>query len=105
MGPISARALTPLLAPAEEPRRAFQRRLVEQGGWGSWVPKNYLQLVSLPSAARLGINFCQISTQTCLTGTTGADDASTTVRVGLHAMDRSYAQFYVNSFKSAPNGA
>ena len=39
-----------------------------------------------------------VDTRECLTATKGPDDRDSTVRPGLHALDRSYGQLFVNAF-------
>ena len=70
---IPAEALTPSLPPNEIRRRALQRQMLSEAGWGAWAPHNYLSLVSLPSAARVSLMFCRISSKTCLTSSIGPD--------------------------------
>ena len=102
--PIPAAALAPALAPLEQRRRALQRPLLEDGGWGAWAPHNYMSLISLPDSARVSLMLCQLSTRSCLTTTRGQDAPKPIVlRAGLHAFDRSFAQYYLNAF-GAPVG-
>ena len=97
--PLSA--LTPTLPRDELRRLALHKSLV--AGWGAWHPRNYLSLVSLPDSSALGLMLCQLSTRECLTASVGPDDRSSTLRPGLHALDRSYGIMFVNAF-SAPTG-
>lgn len=92
--PIPAAALTPGLPPLEQSRRSFQRDLVQ--GWAPWIPKNYMPMVLLPHSARITPAICQLSTGTCLTGSTGADDRNSNVRAGLYAPDR-YEPYWYNT--------
>merc|ERR1740117_1197586 len=101
MQSIPATALSPTLPPLEQRRRDFQRPLI--AGWGAWHPHNYLAFVSLPDSAMLEVMLCKLSTEECLTASIGPDDRASTIRPGLHALDRSYGQMYVNAFK-APTG-
>ena len=61
--PIPAASLSTTLAPLEQRRRALQRPMLEQGGWGGWAPHNYLSLISLPDSARVSLMLCQLSTR------------------------------------------
>eukprot|EP00966_Prymnesium_polylepis_P188131 4360210-Prymnesium_polylepis.1 len=90
---IPQTALTPRTPPLEQRRAQLQRSLVS--GWGAWQPRNYLSLISLPDSARLSLMLCQLSSHACLTASVGPDDKAAIVRPGLHALDRSYAQYYV----------
>ena len=97
--PLSA--LSSTLPRDEQRRRHLHKSLV--AGWGAWHPRNYLSWVSLPDSSAVGLMLCQLSTQECLTASIGPDDRSSSVRPGLHALDRSFGQMFVNAF-SAPTG-
>jgi hypothetical protein len=94
--PIPTDRLTPTLSPAEAQRDALQRGLAS--GWGPWLHDNMLAVVKLPEAATITTQLCQVSTNTCasLARPDGQhqDGSQPDVRVGLHAFDRSYVQFY-----------
>lgn len=84
----------------EQEREKLQRGLAQ--GWGLWLHSSMLALVSLPSAATVTTTFCP-------TGSNNASQCIDTaqpdghkqnaksgyVRVGHHAYDRSYVQYYV----------
>ena len=91
--PIAGSALSPGLPALEQKRRAFQRPLLS--GWATWHPHNYMSFISLPDSAQISLILCQLSTKECLTASVGPDDHSSTLRPGLHAIDRSYAEYSV----------
>ena len=94
--PIDAKRLLPTLPAAEATRDALQRSIAV--GWGPWLHTNMLALVKLPDAAAMTTMLCQKSTGKCaeVARPDGAHQSSgdADVRVGLHAWDRSYVQFY-----------
>lgn len=95
MVPIPTSLLTPSLSGPEQTRRALQRSM--QVGWGMWMHASISDVVLLPEAARMTLAVCRISTGACLQSTTiDKPPKGTTVRVGPHANDRSYAQYYVS---------
>jgi hypothetical protein len=84
----------------EQEREKLQRGLAQ--GWGLWLHSSMLSLVSLPSAATVTTTFCPTgSTNTSECIDTAQPDGhkqnakSGYVRVGHHAYDRSYVQYYV----------
>ena len=98
---IPGSALTAELPPLEHHRRGFQQPIV--AGWATWHPHNYLSFLHLPDASQVSLILCQLSEKLCLTASYGPDDRSNTLRPGLHAIDRSYAEYSVNAF-AAPVG-
>eukprot|EP00750_Incisomonas_marina_P011382 INCI16371.1.p1 GENE.INCI16371.1~~INCI16371.1.p1 ORF type:complete len:914 (-),score=108.51 INCI16371.1:2333-5074(-) len=97
--PIPTRQLSPTLPVPEATRDSMQRSLAS--GWGPWLHNNMLSIVKLPEAASITTELCHIPTGKCLT--VARPDGSTQgqgmpdVRVGLHAFDRSYVQFFFGS--------
>ncbi len=82
----------PGLPPAEAQRVALQRGLAH--GWGLWLHDSMLAAVQLPSAVRLDLHLCTLAAGggNCVLGAVPEDSG---VRVGLHANDRSIAQFFL----------
>jgi len=96
--PIPTALLSPQLPPAEREREALQRGLSR--GWGPWLHANMLALIQLPSAATVTTSFCKAVSDTGCITTAQPDGhkqnaASASVRVGHHAYDRSYVQYYL----------
>jgi hypothetical protein len=84
----------------EQERETLQRGLAQ--GWGLWLHSSMLSLVSLPSAATLTTTFCPTgssNTSECIDSAQPdghkQNAKSGYVRVGHHAYDRSYVQYYV----------
>jgi hypothetical protein len=109
---LPAAALAPDLPAAEQQRDTLQRGLAT--GWGSWLHENMLPLVKLPEAAVLTPAICSKVTGECVDSCIpdGARPFPTSkpggveTRVGLHAHDRSYVQYYFGGGQhtgSAPN--
>ena len=94
---IPGSALTTDLPPLEVRRRAFQQPQIS--GWATWHPHNYLSWVSLPDSSQISLIVCQLSVQDCLTVSYGPDDHTNTLRPGLHAIDRSYAEYCELKYK------
>lgn len=101
LAPIPGSSLTAGLPALEQRRRAFQQPIV--AGWATWHPHNYLSFLHLPDASQVSLILCQLSEKLCLTVSYGPDDRSNTLRPGLHAIDRSYAEYSINAF-SGPVG-
>lgn len=97
--PIPTKQLSPTLPVHEATRDSMQRSLAS--GWGPWLHNNMLSIVKLPEAASITTELCHIPTGNCLT--IARPDGSKQgqgmpdVRVGLHAFDRSYVQFFFGS--------
>eukprot|EP00051_Salpingoeca_urceolata_P014957 m.191191 g.191191 ORF g.191191 m.191191 type:complete len:939 (+) comp18245_c0_seq1:119-2935(+) len=84
----------------EVQRDSLQRSLTR--GWGTWNHNSMLDIVKLPEGAGVTPMLCCKSTGKCIS-TAGADghkqkSSWPEVRVGLHAYDRSYAQFFMGPF-------
>ena len=102
---IPTQALSPALPVVEAKRDALQKALAI--GWGPWMHSNMLDIVKLPDAATISTQLCTV-THKCL-DTAVPDGASprphntpgTATRVGHHAFDRSYVQFYFGSNERA----
>ena len=93
------------LPPHEARRDAVQR--AASRGWGPWLHDNMLAVVQLPAAATVTTKLCQVSTGRCIDG--AAPDGqqhlpgvAPSVRVGHHAVDRSYVQFFVGPVPGVP---
>ena len=102
---VPAAALCPALPPHETRRDAVQR--AASRGWGPWLHDNMLAVVQLPAAATVTTKLCQVSTGRCIDG--AAPDGqqhlpgvAPSVRVGHHAVDRSYVQFFVGPVPGVP---
>jgi hypothetical protein len=98
--PIPSADFTSSLPAEEAQRDALQRSMVT--GWGPWLHANMLALVKLPEAATLTTKICEKSTGKCMASAVpdGArprpgNRPGVATRVGLHAYDRSYVQFFV----------
>ena len=91
--PIPSSVLVPSISEEEQMRSDLQRDLAQ--GWGYWLHQSILSLVLLPDAAALDIILCRISTQQCLEQASIDDSDAYSVRPGLYALDRSFAQYYV----------
>jgi hypothetical protein len=96
---IPTELLGSALPAAEATRDELQKGLAQ--GWGPWMHASMLDLVKLPEAA-------VVTTQLCTSGGEGAQCIQTAqpdghkqnaksayVRVGHHAYDRSYVQYYL----------
>jgi hypothetical protein len=94
--PIPVDRLTPALPAVEAQRDALQRSLAV--GWGPWLHRNMLAIVKLPDAAALTTELCHVPSNRCAAVArpdgVRQDSHLPDVRVGLHAFDRSYVQFY-----------
>ena len=90
-------ALSPALPAAELSRRALQRGAAR--GWGSWLHRDILTLVRLPDSAAVTAQLCHMPSGVCLQEAqidgNGGGWKTPAVRVGSHALDHSYAQFFV----------
>ena len=108
--PIPTTSLYPKLPDYEAMRDRFQRRL-SSSGWGPWIHSNMLSLVLLPDATTITVMICQASnTSNCIESALpdgarpfpSTDDLLASIRVGHHAYDRSYVQFYVGPSPTIP---
>jgi hypothetical protein len=124
--PIPTTLLHPLLKDSEARRDKLQRQLASSG-WGPWLHSNMLSLVLLPDAATITTMICQTQvTTTTNTNTPTSNNTSNNncietafpdgaqrrvphsdqpgpvTRVGHHAYDRSYVQFYVGPSSTLP---
>ena len=85
------------LLPGEIERRELQRGLAR--GWAPWIHHNILDIVKVREGIVVTPTICQHSTGTCIEIAVpdgqhqSASNAN--ARVGLHAPDRSYVQFFV----------
>jgi len=84
----------------EQERETLQRGLAT--GWGPWLHSNMLALVSLPSCGTVTTSICKkgsSATADCIDSAQPdghkQNARSAYVRVGHHAYDRSYVQFFV----------
>lgn len=98
---IPATALGTELPAAEQHRDRLQRGLAN--GWGSWLHENMLPIVKLPEAITIAPALCSKSTRKCLDScvpdgsrpySRKSDPVGVETRVGHHAVDRSYVQYY-----------
>ena len=89
------------LPAAEQHRDKLQRGLAR--GWGSWLHENMLPVVKLPEAVVVAPALCSKSTRRCIEScvpdgtrpySRQTDPVGVETRVGHHAYDRSYVQFY-----------
>ena len=89
------------LPAAEQHRDKLQRGLAR--GWGSWLHENMLPVVKLPEAVVIAPALCSKSTRRCIDScvpdgtrpySRQTDPVGVETRVGHHAYDRSYVQFY-----------
>ena len=93
LAPIPGALLGPPgLPPAEAQRVALQRSLAR--GWGLWLHDSLLAAVQLPSAVRFDLHLCALAAGGGNCALRAIQDDGN-VRVGLHANDRSIAQFYL----------
>ena len=91
----------PALPALEQQRLAMQRSL--RTGWGAYYDMSYTDHVLLPQGARITLALCEIlgggGEGRCLTEARidwpDKGGLQATVRPGLHAYDRSYAQLHV----------
>jgi len=92
--PIPAAALAPALPAAEARRDALQRGLAS--GWGAWLHSSLLPVVLLPEGAAATPRLCHAPSGECINAAVpdGVQKGGPPVRVGLHAPDRSYVQFF-----------
>ena len=88
------------LPPNEQRRRAMQLSLLQ--GWGMFYDMSYTDHVLLPQGARITLALCEVlghGEGRCLTEARidwpDKSGLQATVRPGLHAYDRSYAQLHV----------
>ena len=95
--PIPKSVLSPELPKVEQLRDDMQRSMAR--GWGTWLHDSILDMTKLPQAATLGISICNVESGVCISRAVPGGNAQSNVnahtRVGIHASDRSYAQFYV----------
>lgn len=98
---IPATSLGTELPAAEQHRDRLQRGLAN--GWGNWLHENMLPMVKLPEAIVVAPAVCSKSTKRCLDScvpdgtrpySRKSDPVGVETRVGHHAFDRSYVQFY-----------
>ena len=94
LAPLPTARLTPSISAAEQTRLTLQRAHPSMLGWGAWLHRSILTLVKVPEGIALTPALCRLSTKQCDTATT-IDKGPLGVRVGPHAYDRSYAQYYV----------
>jgi hypothetical protein len=97
-------AFSPALPALEVRRERMQRSLAQ--GWGLWYDMSVLTHVLLPEGAALTVALCELlpaAPARCITQArtdwppddAGPTGSNTSLRLGLHAYDRSYAQLYV----------
>jgi hypothetical protein len=96
--PLPAALLAPALPGPELERRALQRGMM--AGWGGWLHRDILSTVLLPDSAVVTAQVCHLPTGACLSGAqidgNGGDPHMPPVRVGSHALDHGYSQFFVS---------
>ena len=90
--PFPTKWLSPTLPTAESERISLQKGMAV--GWGLWVHSTIMSIAHLPDAATLDIAICDTKSNACLDGTKIEGPAK--VRVGPHAYNRSYIQFFVD---------
>ena len=94
--PLPPAALDAALPPPELARRALQQRAAS--GWGSWLHRDILSVVLLPSSACVTVQLCHLPSGLCLESTqidgNGVQNIPP-VRVGAHTLDHGYSQAYV----------
>jgi hypothetical protein len=86
---IPAENLSPSLPKADEWRIKTQKALTN--GWGSFYSHNLLAVTRLPDQFQIKIGLCQLSSGACEYDTV---DSANSVRLGHHAFDNSYVQYY-----------
>ena len=95
--PLPAAALDATLPAPELARRALQQRAAS--GWGSWLHRDIMSVVLLPSSACVTVQLCHLPTGLCLESTqidgNGAQ-GNLPVRVGAHTIDHGYSQAFVS---------
>lgn len=84
--------LSTAVSEGESERRALQQRLLT--GWNTWLSHNILSIAHLPEGLYINIELCNKGDPVCLIQT--AIEGGAAVRVGPHAIDNSYVQFYVS---------
>ena len=100
---------SPVLPALELRRERMQQTMRE--GWGLWYDMSFLTHVLLPEGAALTVALCEVapashaptSTPRCITQArtdwppddAGPDGTNTSVRLGMHAYDRSYGDMHV----------
>jgi Trehalase len=118
--PIPTTLLHPWLKESEARRDTLQRQLASSG-WGPWLHSSMLSLVLLPDAATITTKICHVNSTNTNTTTENnnncieyafpdgaqrrvphSDVPGPKTRVGHHAYDRSYVQFYVGPSSTLP---
>ena len=87
---------SPILPLAEKKRDQLQRSLAN--GWGSWLHHDILTVIKLPEAIAIKTTLCSSISNFCFDYAIPDGlwkKGTPPVRVGHHAIDRSYVQFYV----------
>jgi hypothetical protein len=91
---IPSQYLSPTLPPADKWRLETQSELTNS--WGSYYAHNLLAVTRFPDHFQLNVGLCQISSGDCEYDTV---DSANSVRLGHHAFDNSYVQYYHSPFE------